>query len=133
MSRSTNIVAISGNLTKDPELRTTTSGTTICTLSIAVAGREKINGGWQDRPDFLDVVVFAGGAERAGEWLHKGSHVEVSGRLRQDRWETPEGLKRSAVKIIASEIVYPPKGSGAQAAPAATTAPGLSEDRDIPW
>jgi single-strand DNA-binding protein len=131
MSRSTNIVAISGNLTRDPELRTTSSGTIVCSLSIAVAGREKVNGEWKDRADFLDVTVFGNDAERAGEWLHKGSHVEVSGRIRQDRWETNDGSKRSAVKIIANEIVYPPKASGGYQ-PGPSAAPVDAED-DIPF
>ncbi len=110
MSKALNLVAISGNLTKDPELRTTAGGHSVCSLSVAVNGREKLHGEWQDRPDYFDVTVFGATAEHCAEWLHKGSHVEISGRLRQDRWQTEAGEKRSAVKIIAGDVVFPPKG-----------------------
>ena len=114
MSKALNLVAISGNLTKDPELRTTKGGTSVCSLSVAVNGREKVNGEWSDRPDYFDCTVFGASAENAADWLRRGSHVEVSGRLRQDRWQTEAGEKRSAVKIIASDVVFPPKGRGSR-------------------
>ena len=110
MSKALNLVAISGNLTRDPELRTTKGGTSVCSLSVAVNGREKVNGEWSNRPDYFECTVFGASAENAAEWLHKGSHVEVSGRLRQDRWQTEAGEKRSAVKIVAADVVFPPKG-----------------------
>lgn len=113
MSYSLNTCTISGNLTRDPESRTTNGGMTITRLSVAVAGREKVNGEWQDRPDFLDVEVFGDQAERAAEWLAKGAHVEVAGRLRQDRWKDKDGNKRNAVKVIAAYLVFPRKGESA--------------------
>ena len=112
MSKALNLVAISGNLTRDPELRTTQGGTSVCSLSVAVNGREKNRqtGEWEDRPDYFDCTIFGAPAENAANWLHKGSHVEISGRLRQDRWQTEAGEKRSAVKIVADDIVFPPEG-----------------------
>ena len=88
MSKALNLVTISGNLTGNPELRTTKGGTSVCSLSVAVNGREKDrqSGAWSDRPDYFEVSVFGATAENAADWLHRGSHVEISGRLRQDRW-----------------------------------------------
>jgi len=149
MSKATNIVAISGNLTRDPELRVTSGGSSVCQLSVAVNGREKDRqtGEWCDRPDYFDCTVFGATAENAASWLHKGSHVEISGRLRQDRWETDSGQNRSAVKIIAGEIVFPPKSQSggdadnqqpaqtqqtAQPAPVGAAASDAGDD-DIPF
>ena len=112
MSKALNLVAVSGNLTRDPERRTTQGGTSVCSLSVAVNGREKDrqSGNWSDRPDYFEVSVFGVTAEHCAEWLHKGAHVEISGRLRQDRWQTEAGEKRSVVKIVAADVVFPPKG-----------------------
>ena len=142
MSKALNLVAISGNLTRDPELRTTQGGTSVCSLSVAVNGREKDrqSGNWSDRPDYFEVSVFGATAEHAADWLSKGSHVEISGRLRQDRWQTEAGEKRSAVKIVASDVVFPPKGHSAGGHPPAQAGsappvppPGGDDDDMFPF
>lgn len=138
--KSLNICAISGNLTKDVELRTTAGGIPVGSLSVAVNEREKVGGEWTDRASYFDVTVFGASAENCARYLGKGSHVEIQGRLRQDRWETNDGGKRSAVKIVADSVVFPPK-SQSTTSPAANSSSGPSnadfasapDDDDIPW
>lgn len=116
-----NSVAVSGNLTRDPELRTLPSGTALCTLSIAVNERVKDNssGDWSDRANFFDVSVWGGIGEWVSRNLHKGDGLAIAGRLRWRSWETKDGGKRSAVEIVAESIVPVPRegrstgGSGA--------------------
>ena len=101
-----NSVTIVGNLTRDPELRYTPTGTAQCTVGVAV------NRVWTDRQtnerkenvSFFNVVLWREMAENAGECLTKGMRVIVSGRLEQRSWETQEGEKRSKIEIVADEI-----------------------------
>jgi single-strand DNA-binding protein len=101
-----------GNLTRDPELRHTGGGTPVCELSVAVNSREKVNGEWQDRADFFEVTVWGNQAEACGQYLAKGRAVAVDGRLRQERWESQEGDKRSKVKIVADNVQFLGSGEG---------------------
>jgi single-strand DNA-binding protein len=110
-----NRVVISGNLTRDPEIKYTPSGDmAIAELSIAVNGREKNRdtGEWEDRPDFFDVTVFGRRAENCAEYLSKGRGVIVDGRLRQDRWQTQSGDNRSKVRIVADQVHFLPARNG---------------------
>jgi len=100
-----NRVVITGNLTRDPELRHIGSGTAVCDLGIAVNGREKRGDEWQDRADYFDVTVWGGMAENCAEYLAKGRPVAISGRLRLERWEK-DGQKRSKVKIVADSVQF---------------------------
>ena len=101
-----NTITIVGNLTRDPELRYTPTGTAQCNIGVAV------NRVWTDRQtnerkenvSFFNVVLWREMAENAGECLTKGMRVIVSGRLEQRTWETQEGEKRNVVEIIADEI-----------------------------
>jgi single-strand DNA-binding protein len=106
MPASINRVAQVGNLTRDPELKHAKSGTAVCEFSVAVNGREKVDGEWVDRADFFDVTVFGNQAEACAQYLQKGSQVAVDGRLRQNRWENDEGQKRSRVVIIADAVQF---------------------------
>ena len=105
---SINRVVISGNLTRDPELRATPSGTSVLALGIAVNDRRKNqeSGQWEDVPNFFDVTIFGARAEALSKFLSKGSKVAIEGRLRWHSWETPQGDKRSKVDIIADEIEF---------------------------
>lgn len=101
-----NRVVVSGNLTRDPELRATSGGTSVCELGIAVNGREKdTTGEWKDRPDFFNVTVWGNQAENAAKYLSKGSPVAIDGRLRYESWEH-DGQKRSTVKIVAQTVQF---------------------------
>ncbi len=102
---SINQVTISGNLTRDPELRATGSGTQILHFGVAVNDRRRNQqtGEWEDYPNFVDCVVFGKRAEALSRLLSKGSKVAVSGRLRYSAWEK-DGARRSKLEVIAEEV-----------------------------
>lgn len=106
---SINRVIISGNLTRDPELRELASGTSVASLGVAVNERRKVDGEWTDVAHYFDVTVWAGQGEACARFLTTGSPVIVDGRLTQDRWENDEGQNRSAVKIVANEVIFLPR------------------------
>ncbi|MGI8726631.1 MAG: single-stranded DNA-binding protein [Solirubrobacterales bacterium] len=96
-----NTVAITGNLTHDPELRTTGSGSSVCELRVAVNRREKVDGEWSERANYLTVVVWGRAAEVCATHLHKGRGVAVQGHLRWEEWSDREGQRRQSVRIVA--------------------------------
>ena len=103
---SINVVVISGNLTRDCELRHTNSGTAILSFGVAVNDRMKDrDGSWVDRPNFVDVTVFGARAEALSRYLSKGTKVALSGKLRYSSWER-DGQKRSKLEVIAEEIEF---------------------------
>ena len=108
MAGSINRVVIVGNLTRDPEMRSTPSGTSVCQLRVAVNDRVKDpnTGEWGDRANYFDVDVFGGQGERCAQWLSRGRQVAVEGRLRWREWETQEGQKRQAVSIGADNVQF---------------------------
>jgi single-strand DNA-binding protein len=107
---SLNNVVLLGNLTRDPEVRYTPSGTPVATLGLAVNNRTKQGDEWKDDPCFIDVVVFGKQAESCGEYLSKGQPVLVEGRLRYRSWEGQDGQKRSKHEISAFRVQFMPKG-----------------------
>ena len=141
---SINRVCITGNLTRDPELRSTAGGMAILKMGIAVNDRRKNSqsGEWEDVPNFFDVVMFGARGESLSRFLSKGSKIAVEGKLRWSQWETPDGDKRSKVEIVADDIEFMSSrgegggsgGGGGYSAPAAKT-PGRSRsiDDDIPF
>lgn len=102
---SINRVTISGNLTRDPELREA-GGATILSFSVAVNDRAKNQqtGEWEDRPNFIDCVMFGRRGEALAPLLSKGLKVAVSGKLRYSSWEAKDGTKRSKVEVAADEV-----------------------------
>jgi single-strand DNA-binding protein len=103
-----NRVVITGNLTRDPELRSTPGGTTVCSLRVAVNSRRKDNetGQWVDKPNYFDVTVFGAQGENCGQYLSKGRPVAVEGRLNWREWEAQDGGKRQSVDIIADAVQF---------------------------
>jgi single-strand DNA-binding protein len=102
-----NRVVLVGNLTKDPELRHTPSGTAVCNLRLAVNTRRKDETGqWVDKPNYFDVTVWGNQGERCAQYLAKGRPVAVDGRLEWREWETPEGNKRQAVDVVADTVQF---------------------------
>jgi single-strand DNA-binding protein len=97
-----NRVILMGNLTRDPEVRQTQTGTTIAKTGLAVNERMPDGqGGWKEETSFIDVVIFGKRAEAFGKFLQKGKPVLVEGRLRQDRWQDKEsGANRSRVEVV---------------------------------
>jgi single-strand DNA-binding protein len=108
-----NRVVITGNLTKDPELRALPSGTAVCDLRVACNTRRKNSDGeWADKPNFFNVTVFGAQGENAAQYLSKGRPVAVDGRLEWREWETQDGGKRQAVDIIADSVQFLNNGNG---------------------
>lgn len=107
MAGNINRVIITGNLTKDPDLRALPSGTSVCELRIACNGRRKnaATGQWEDDPNYFSVSVWGQQGENCKRYLSKGRGVAIDGRLNWREWEA-EGQKRSAVSIIAETVQF---------------------------
>ncbi|MBE0477473.1 MAG: single-stranded DNA-binding protein [Coriobacteriia bacterium] len=103
---SINRVVVSGNLTRDPELRQTAGGTSVLSLRMAVNDRRKnaSTGQWEDAPNYVDVTIFGQRAEALSRFMRKGAKVGIEGKLRWSEWESPAGEKRSKLEIIADEV-----------------------------
>jgi single-strand DNA-binding protein len=141
-----NRVVLVGNLTRDPELRHTPSGTAVCNLRLAVNTRRKDETGqWVDKPNYFDITVWGNQGERCAQYLSKGRPVGVDGRLEWREWETPEGNKRQAVDVVADTVQFlggrgdGEGGGGGGYIPADATAtpagdfPTSPTDDDIPF
>jgi single-strand DNA-binding protein len=103
-----NRIVMTGNLTRDPELRSTSSGTSICKLRIACNTRRKNNasGEWEDKPNFFDVTVWGAQGENCARYLSKGRPIAIDGRLEWREYETTDGQKRQSVDIIADSVQF---------------------------
>ena len=102
-----NSVVITGNLTRDPELRSTPGGTSVCKLRVAVNSRRKDQSGeWVDKPNYFDVTVWGAQGENAARYLSKGRPVAIDGRLEWREWETDDEQKRQAVSIVADTVQF---------------------------
>ena len=146
-----NRVVLTGNLTRDPELRALPSGTSVCSLRVACNTRRKdASGQWVDKPNYFDVTVWGAQGENCAQYLSKGRPVAVDGRLEWREWEAKDGSgKRQSVDIIADSVQFlgsrdggeengsrytpqsdvPADTADFQSAPAG----GASSDDDIPF
>jgi single-strand DNA-binding protein len=107
MPFSINRVVIVGRLTRDPELRATPSGTSVCSLRIACNSRRRDNDGeLVEKPNYFDVSVFGAAAESVGNYMQRGRRIGVDGRLEWREWETAEQEKRQAVSIVADTVQF---------------------------
>jgi single-strand DNA-binding protein len=101
-----NRVVLTGNLTRDPEVSSTSGGLSICKLGIAVNTRRKgSDGQWEEKPNFFRVTVFGRQADSCGQYLKKGRPVAIDGRLEWSSWER-EGQKRESIDIIADSVQF---------------------------
>ena len=109
---SINRVIISGNLTRDPELRTTQGGMAVMGFGVAVNDRRKNSqtGEWEDVPNFVDCTMFGTRAQSVMKYLGKGSKVAIDGKLRWSQWET-DGQKRSKLEVIVDDIEFLSRGN----------------------
>lgn len=127
MAKSINQVILMGRLTRDPEQRTTSTGKTIASFSIAVD-----RGGDSDAADFFDVTAWEKLGELVVQYLGKGRRVLVQGRLRQDSWDDKEtGKKRSRVEVTATDVTFldgPNDGAGASDRPASSSTSKKTDD-----
>ncbi len=134
-----NRVVITGNLTRDPELKATASGMSVLKLGVAVNDRRKNQqtGEWEDVPNFVDVTVFGQRGESLSRFLEKGSKVAIEGKLRWSQWENQQGEKRSKLEVVADDIEFmSPRGSGGgggYAGPTEMPAPDPIAEEDIPF
>ncbi len=137
-----NRVNITGNLTRDPELRSTASGMNVLKMGVAVNDRRKnqSTGEWEDVPNFVDVTVFGARAEALSRFLSKGSKVAIEGKLRWSQWENPQGEKRSKLEVVADEIEFLSSreggsggGSSYQAPSSAPADTGDLDGEEIPF
>jgi single-strand DNA-binding protein len=102
-----NVVVVTGNLTRDPELRHTGGGTAVCDLRVAVNSRRKDqSGNWVDKPNYFDVTVWGAQGENCANYLAKGRPVAIEGRLDWREWEAKDGGKRQAVQIVANTVQF---------------------------
>jgi single-strand DNA-binding protein len=102
-----NRVVLTGNLTRDPELRSTQGGTPVCSLRVACNTRRRSAGGdWEDKPNFFDVTVWGAQGENCSRFLSKGRPVAIDGRLEWREWEDQNGNKRQNVEIIAESVQF---------------------------
>lgn len=125
MARGINQVILMGRLTRDPETRTTPSGKTVTSFSLAVDRQ-----GADDQADFFDVVAWEKTGELVAQYLTKGRRALVQGRLRQDSWDDKEtGKKRSKVEVIAFDVTFLDGPSGDNGGSAASSAPAASSKK----
>ena len=103
-----NRVVLVGNLTRDPELRHTPSGTAVCSLRLAVNTRRKdgATGEWTEKPNYFDITVWGNQGENCAQYLAKGRPVGIDGRLEWREWEAQDGTKRQAVEVIADTVQF---------------------------
>ena len=102
-----NRVVLTGNLTRDPELRSLNSGMSVCSLRVACNTRRKDNasGEWTDKPNYFSVTVWGAQGENCARFLSKGRPVAIDGRLEWREWEK-DGIKRESIDIIADSVQF---------------------------
>jgi single-strand DNA-binding protein len=102
-----NRVVLVGRLTHDPELRALPSGTSVCGLRVACNSTTKsADGDYGEKPNYFDVNTYGGAAESVSRYLRKGSRVAIDGRLDWRAWETPDGQRRQAVRVVADTVQF---------------------------
>lgn len=114
--RNLNHVTLSGNLTRDAELRTTAGGTAVLNFGIAVneSRKDTATGKWVDEPNFIDCVIYGNRGDSIAQYMEKGTKVSLVGRLHQSTWETKDGQKRSKIEVIVDGIEFMTRGEGKQ-------------------
>ncbi len=142
-----NCIVLMGRLVADPELRTTTTGKSVCSFRIAV-DRGYVKAGEERKADFIPVVAWEGTANFVSRYFSKGSMIAVQGQLQSRQYEDNSGAKRTAYEVIAREVSFCGSkaetgtntafAAPAQAAPAYQTAvPGdfeeITDDEDLPF
>lgn len=123
-----NIIMLAGRLTRDADVRYTTTGRSVARFRLASSRRFKSNASneWQEETTFVDICLWGEAAERTKNRLRKGAPVVVEGRLRSHDWETKEGVKRSGIEVVARRVQFL-ETITIEAAPGVSTGPALSE------
>ena len=128
-----NKAIITGNLTRDAELRSTGGGLSVANFAVAVNERVKNNstGEWEDRANYIDCTMFGRRAEALAQYMTKGTKVTIEGKLRWSQWEK-NGEKRSKVEVVVDEVELMARGEKRAAEPAEAHQGGVY-DEDIPF
>ncbi|MGN1418986.1 MAG: single-stranded DNA-binding protein [Acutalibacteraceae bacterium] len=146
-----NQVVLMGRLVADPELRTTTTGRSVCSFCMAV-DRSFVKQGEERKADFINIVAWEQTANFVTRYFHKGSMIAVTGQLQSRQYEDKNGNKRTAYEVVAREVSFcgskaetgTSGGSYASAAPAPAQAPvyqtavpgdfeEITDDEDLPF
>jgi single-strand DNA-binding protein len=130
-----NVAVITGNLTRDPELRHTGGGTAVCELRVAVNSSRKNGqtGEWEDKANYFDVVVWGAQGENCANYLSKGRPVAVEGRLDWSEWEAKDGSgKRQKVQIVAKSVQFLGSRDGSGGGGEGGQGGGFSPSSDVP-
>ena len=128
-----NVVVITGNLTRDPELRHTGGGTAVCEMRVAVNSRRKEGQEWVDKPNYFDVTVWGAQGENCANYLSKGRPVAVEGRLDWREWEAKDGSgKRQAVSIVANSVQFLGSRDGSGGQSGGNGGGGFTPSSDVP-
>ena len=101
-----NKIILIGNLTRDPEMRYTPQGTSVCSFGLAVNRKYKQADEAKEEVMFINIVVFGKQADTCGQYLNKGSSALIEGRLQERRWETEDGQKRSKHEVVAQSVRF---------------------------
>lgn len=105
MANNVNVACISGNLTREPDVRQTGSGACVVRFGVAVSRSVKNQqGGYDEKPDYVDCVIFGKFGETIAQYLHKGTFVAIQGRLAYSSWQGDDGKKRSKLEVLVNEI-----------------------------
>ena len=128
-----NRVVLTGNLTRDPELRHTPSGTAVCKLRLAVNTRRKDGSGqWVDKPNYFDITVWGAQGENCANYLSKGRPVAIDGRLEWREWDDKEGNKRQSIDVIAESVQFLGSRDGSGNSGGGGGGGGFSPQSDVP-
>ena len=127
-----NRVVMTGNLTRDPELRSTGGGVSVCSLRLAVNGRKENGAGeWVDDPNFFDVTVWGAQGENCARYLAKGRPVAIDGRLDWQEWtDKDSGQRRQRVQVVADQVQF--LGGRDDDAPGSSNGPRPDDFRTAP-
>ena len=130
MSRSLNQAQLIGNLTRDPELKYTPSGSAYCTFGIATNREWKIDGETKQQTDYHNIVAWGKLAEICGQYLGKGRKVYIEGRLQTREWETPDAQKRQRTEIVAENMILLDR-KDVGGAPSRVSSPAMSPEPTV--
>jgi single-strand DNA-binding protein len=126
-----NKVLLMGNLTRNPELRSTANGTAVCSFGLAVNRKYKQGDEWKEDVCFVDITVWGKQAENCAEYLSKGSAAFIDGRLHLNSWTTESGEKRSKLEVVAENVQFLSRLDNANAA--SSGGANKSSGNDIPF
>jgi single-strand DNA-binding protein len=128
-----NRVVLTGNLTRDPELRSLPSGTSVCSMRIATNSRRRDpSGEWVDKPNYFNVTVWGAQGENCARFLSKGRPICVDGRLDWREWQAQDGTKRESVEIIADSVQFLGGRDDAAYGGGGAAANGFTPHSDVP-